>query len=50
MLSEAEEHDFSIVNELRTVALALFDEHHALEYLCIPTPMKSKNIKLICSS
>ena len=42
--------DFSMVNELLKVALAPFDEHSELEHLCKPTPMKSKNIRLSCSS
>jgi len=50
MLSEANEHEFGMVNELLKVALASFDEHLELEHLCKPTPMKSKNIKLSCSS
>jgi len=49
-VDKAEEHNFSMVNELLKVALAPFDEHPELEHLCKPTPMKSKNIKLSCSS
>ena len=49
-IEKAEEHDFSMVNELFTVALAPFDEHFELEHLCKPTPMKSKNMCLSCSS
>ncbi|MEA2073208.1 MAG: SELO family protein, partial [Campylobacterota bacterium] len=49
-IDKANEHDFSMVNELLKVALAPFDEHEELEHLCKPTPMKSKNIKLSCSS
>lgn len=49
-IEKGEDHDFSMVNELLTVALAPFDEHPELEHLCNPTPMKSKNIKLSCSS
>ncbi|MEN8304253.1 MAG: protein adenylyltransferase SelO [Campylobacterota bacterium] len=47
---KAEEHDFSMVNELLKVALSPFDEHEELEHLCRPTPIESKNIKLSCSS
>lgn len=49
-IEKAEEHDFSMVNELLKVALAPFDEHPELEHLCKPTPMNSKNMKLCCSS
>lgn len=49
-INKAEKHDFSMVNELLTVALAPFDEHEQLEYLCKPTPLKSKNLCLSCSS
>lgn len=49
-IDKAEEHDFSMVNELLKVALAPFDEHPELEHLCKPTPIESKNIKLSCSS
>ena len=49
-IQKAEEHDFEMVNELLKVALAPFDEHPELEYLCKPTPMDCKNIKLSCSS
>jgi len=49
-IEKADEHDFRMVNELLTVALAPFDEHHELEHLCKAAPLKSKNIKLSCSS
>ena len=49
-IGKAEEHDFDMVNELLKVALAPFDEHPELEHLCKATPIKSKNIKLCCSS
>jgi len=49
-IEKAEVHDFSMVNELLKVALAPFDEHPELEHLCKPTPIKSKNMKLCCSS
>jgi len=49
-IDKADEHDFSMVNELLTVALAPFNEHPELENLCKLTPIKSKNIKLSCSS
>jgi len=49
-IEKAEKHDFSMVKELLTVALAPFDEHEELEHLCKSTPMESKNICLSCSS
>jgi len=49
-IEKAEKHDFSMIDELLTVALAPFDEHPELEHLCKPTPKKSKNICLSCSS
>jgi len=42
--------DFTMVKDLLTVALTPFEEHEKLEHLCKPTPLKSKNIKLSCSS
>ncbi len=49
-INKADAHDFSMVNELLKVALAPYDEHLELEHLCQPTPMRSKNINLSCSS
>lgn len=49
-IEKAEVHDFSMVNDLLKVALAPFDEHKKLEYLCKLAPIESKNIKLSCSS
>jgi len=49
-IEKAQEHDFSMVNELLKVALSPFEEYPELEHLCKPTPMASKNIKLSCSS
>ena len=49
-IQKAQEHDFSMVNELLKVALAPYDEHPELEHLSRPAPMNSKNIKLSCSS
>ncbi len=49
-IEKASEHDFSMVNELLTVALTPFDEHPELEHLCKPTPMEAKNKRLSCSS
>jgi uncharacterized protein YdiU (UPF0061 family) len=49
-IEKAEAHDFSMVDELLMVALAPFGEHPELEHLCKPTPLKSKNVKLSCSS
>ncbi|MDF1876093.1 YdiU family protein [Sulfurimonas sp. SAG-AH-194-I05] len=42
--------DFTMVNDLLKVALSPCEEHVELEYLCIATPQKAKNIKLSCSS
>jgi len=49
-IEKAQEHDFSMVDELLKVAHKPFDEHEELEYLAKPTPIESKNIKLSCSS
>lgn len=49
-IEKAQEHDFSMVNELLKVALTPFDEHPELEHLCKLAPLESKNIKLSCSS
>jgi len=49
-IEKAEVHDFSMINDLLTVALAPFDEHTELEYLCRLAPIESKNSKLSCSS
>jgi len=49
-IEKAEEHDFSMIDELLTIALAPFYEHPELEHLSKPTPLKFKNIKLSCSS
>jgi len=49
-IDKAQENDFSMVHDLLTVALSPCEEHHSLEYLCKSTPVKSKNIKLSCSS
>jgi len=49
-IDKAQEHDFKMIDELLTVALAPFDEHPQLEHLSKPTPLASKNCKLSCSS
>ena len=49
-IDKVNEDDFSMVEELLTVALAPFDEHPELEYLCKPTPTNFKNVCLSCSS
>ncbi len=49
-IEKAYKHDFSMVQDLLTVALRPFEEHPELEYLTKPTPMEYKNIKLSCSS
>jgi uncharacterized protein YdiU (UPF0061 family) len=49
-IAKAEVKDFSMIEDMLTVALAPFDEHEALSYLAKPTPKAAKNIKLSCSS
>ncbi|WP_415396812.1 protein adenylyltransferase SelO [Sulfurimonas sp. CS5] len=49
-IEKAQEHDFTMIEELLVVALAPFDEHKELERLCKLAPIESKNIKLSCSS
>ncbi len=49
-IEKAQNHDFSMVNDLLKVAHSPFDEHKELEHLCKQAPMESKNIKLSCSS
>jgi uncharacterized protein YdiU (UPF0061 family) len=49
-IEKAQQHDFEMVNGLLKVALAPFDEHPGLEHLSKAAPLKSKNIKLSCSS
>lgn len=49
-IEKAEKHDFSMIDDLLTVALSPFDEHPEFEYLSKPAPMNLKNIKLSCSS
>jgi uncharacterized protein YdiU (UPF0061 family) len=49
-IGKADEHDFTMIQDLLKVALAPFDEHPELEYLNKPTPIHAKNIKLSCSS
>lgn len=49
-IEKAKEHDFTMIDDLLKVAHSPFKEHKELEYLCVPTPKKAKNIKLSCSS
>ena len=49
-IDKAKIHDFTMLNDLLKVALHPCEEHEELEYLCKPTPMSAKNIKLSCSS
>lgn len=49
-IDKASTQDFSMIDDLLKVALSPCEEHEGLEYLCIPTPQKAKNIKLSCSS
>jgi len=49
-IEKAQADDFTMVNDLLTVAYTPFDEHEDLAYLNKPVPMSSKNLKLSCSS
>ena len=49
-IEKAQADDFSMIDDLLTVAYKPFDEHPDLEYLTKPVPMSSKNLKLSCSS
>jgi len=49
-IEKAQADDFSMIDDLLTVAYKPFDEFVDLEYLTKPVPMSSKNIKLSCSS
>ncbi|WP_304544749.1 protein adenylyltransferase SelO [Sulfurimonas microaerophilic] len=49
-IEKEEEGDFTMIEDLLKVVLDPFSEHEALEYLNIPTPPRSKNLKLSCSS
>lgn len=46
----AEQDDFSLVNDLLTLAQAPYQEHPQFERYAEPTPLKYKNLKLSCSS
>ena len=49
-IEKAQENDFTMIDDLLTVAHNPFEEHEELEHLCKLAPMESKNIKLSCSS
>ncbi|WP_457748045.1 protein adenylyltransferase SelO [Sulfurimonas sp.] len=49
-IEKAQNGDFSMVDDMLSVAHAPFDEHLELEYLARQTPKSAKNIKLSCSS
>lgn len=49
-IEKAQEHDFSMIDDLLRVAYNPFDEHEELEHLCKSAPIEAKNIKLSCSS
>ena len=49
-IDKAKGHDFKMIDDLLKVAHSPYDEHTELEYLCKPTPLSAKNIKLSCSS
>jgi serine/tyrosine/threonine adenylyltransferase len=49
-INKANVSDFSMIEDLLTVALNPFAEHEELNYLSKSTPQRAKNIKLSCSS
>jgi len=49
-IDQAENDDFTLVNDLLTLAHSPYDEHEAFERYSLPTPMDFKNLKLSCSS
>ncbi len=49
-ITQAEQGDFSGVNDLLKIAQAPFDEHSHLERFAGATPVQAKNLKLSCSS
>ena len=49
-IEKAQIGDYSMIDELLIVAQSPFEEHKELEHLAKATPLKSKNIKLSCSS
>ncbi|MDO9057287.1 MAG: YdiU family protein [Sulfuricurvum sp.] len=49
-IDAAEKNDFSLVNDLLTLAQSPYDEHPAFERYAGSTPNQYKNLKLSCSS
>ncbi|WP_316680470.1 protein adenylyltransferase SelO [Sulfurimonas gotlandica] len=49
-IEKAQQGEYSMIDELLIVAHSPFEEHLELEHLAKATPLKSKNIKLSCSS
>jgi uncharacterized protein YdiU (UPF0061 family) len=49
-IDAAEKNDFSLVNDLLTLAQNPYDEHPAFERYAGSTPNQYKNLKLSCSS
>ena len=49
-IEKAQIGEYSMIDELLIVAHSPFEEHKELEHLAKATPLKSKNIKLSCSS
>ncbi|QOY51720.1 protein adenylyltransferase SelO [Candidatus Sulfurimonas baltica] len=49
-IEKAQRHDFSMIEELLTVAQSPFEEHFELEHLSRSAPQQAKNLKLSCSS
>lgn len=49
-IDAAEHDDFTLVNDLLTLAQAPYDEHPEFDRYAVPTPIRFKNLKLSCSS
>jgi uncharacterized protein YdiU (UPF0061 family) len=49
-IDASERGDFSLVNDLLTIAQNPYDEHPDFEHFSLPTPHEFKNLKLSCSS
>jgi uncharacterized protein YdiU (UPF0061 family) len=49
-IDKAHEGDYQLVDELLYIAQNPFDEHPRFERYAQPTPLKSSNLKLSCSS
>lgn len=49
-IDQAENDNFSLVNDLLMLAQSPYDEHMLFERYSLPTPLNLKNLKLSCSS